>query len=226
MSKNYAYIRVSTTRQHTENQRMLISDYCSKHGIALDEEIAVEMSSRKSMKSRGLDEMLSRLRKNDTLVVSEVSRLARNIGEFQQILSELHKKQVYLHIVRQGIKTNGEHDVYTKILLSVLSLVAELETDFLSSRIKDGLARAKREGKVLGNKRIAELNKNIVENADAWAESKRTLIESFIQRGMTTRQIVAELNALDIKTRTGKQWELMTLHNVMKRLGIKTRNAR
>ena len=77
----YGYVRVSTQDQNVESQKNLISRYCVDHKLMVNEWIEVEMSSRKSTKARRIDELLNRIQPQDTLIVSELSRLGRSIKE-------------------------------------------------------------------------------------------------------------------------------------------------
>ena len=74
--KTIAYIRVSTVEQDTEVQRQAIRAYCKQHKIRVTRYVELTMSSRKSTKERKIDELLNQLDAGDTLIMSELSRLA------------------------------------------------------------------------------------------------------------------------------------------------------
>jgi DNA invertase Pin-like site-specific DNA recombinase len=222
MNRVVSYLRVSTDRQDLENQKLEIGTYTKKLGIKVDEWILVEMSSRKSFDKRKIDNLLSKLKKGDILIVSELSRLSRSIREIHNILHILMEKKVNLHVIKQNIVTNGEQDMTTKILVTVLSMVSEMERDLISQRTKNGLELVKKRGKKLGNPNIRTHVERIKEESQKWSESYRTLITGFVKQGMTQRQIVEEINKLNIQTRRGSEWRLVTLQRVMKRLGLKT----
>lgn len=226
--KVISYLRVSTDKQDLENQKVEIEKYTEKNGLTVDRWIQVEMSSRKSFDKRQIDELLSTLKKGDTLIVSELSRLSRSIREIHNILHILMEKKIFLHIIKQNIITtpDGGNDISTKILLTVLSMVSEMERDLISQRTKNGLERVKRSGKKLGNPNITTHVEKLKELSNRWSEDKRTLITGFVNQGMTQREVVSELNKLKIKTRMGCEWNLITLQRVMKRLGIQTVKTR
>ena len=216
MSRVYSYLRVSTDTQDLENQRVLISDYSSSHNLPIDEEISVEISSRKTLKDRRVSELVGKVRKGDSILVSELSRLGRSIPEISTLMRDFSKKGVNVHIIRQGIVTNGEQDISTKILITVLGLVSEIERDLISERTKMGLERVKREGKKLGNPNLHLINKRVHEHSVEWVETKRTIIESLVGKGLSQRKIVEELNTQGITTRQGKKWTLMGLQRCLK----------
>lgn len=77
----YGYIRVSNHDQNLEGQKNLISRYGMEHKLMVDEWIDVEMSSRKSLQARRIDELLNKLKPKDIVIASELSRLGRSIKE-------------------------------------------------------------------------------------------------------------------------------------------------
>lgn len=217
-SKTLAYLRVSTVKQELDNQRIEIEQYCSRNGLKVDDWIKVEISSRKSKKDRRIDDLLNQLKNGDTLIVSELSRLGRSLSEILEIVNGLIKKQVRFIAIKQGMTINGKGDIATKVMISVFGLLAEIERDLLSERTKNGLTRARAEGKKLGNPRLDLDNKRNMEEAQAYAESLRSILEGFRSQGMSQRQMVSELNKLGVKARRGGQWSLLQLQHVLKRL--------
>ena len=81
MGKTIGYIRVSSDKQTVDNQRLAILDYCNKQGIKVDDWIEVSMSTKKTPAQRRIDELLDRLKEGDRLIVAELSRLARSVGQ-------------------------------------------------------------------------------------------------------------------------------------------------
>lgn len=223
MNRVVSYLRVSTDKQDLDNQKLEIETYTKKLGIKVDEWIEVEMSSRKSFDKRKIDNLLSKLKKGDILIVSELSRLSRSIREIHNILHTLMEKKIKLHVIKQNIVTNGENDMTTKILITVLSMVSEMERELISQRTKNGLDLVKKRGKKLGNPNIKTHVAAIKEASREWAERYRTLIAGFVNQDMTQREIVEELNKLNIRTRRDSEWKLVTLQRVMKRLGLATK---
>jgi DNA invertase Pin-like site-specific DNA recombinase len=103
---------------------------------------------------------------------------------------------------------------------------SEIERDLISQRTRSGLARAKAEGKVLGNPNLKTDNQKRAEKANQEAEKLRNIITSLIRDGHSQRKIVAELNAAGIRTSKGSTFKLMTLQRVLKRLCSSTRTAK
>ncbi len=148
--KTLGYLRVSTAKQDVQNQKLEILTYANTNKMTVEDFLTVEMSSRKTMKERRIDELLEKLDTGDTLIVSELSRLGRSLGEIIQIVDALVKKHVRFIAVKQNMVINGRNDIQTKVMITMFGLFAEIERDLLSERTKMGLANARAKGKKLG----------------------------------------------------------------------------
>lgn len=144
----YGYLRVSTDKQDEENQKLEIGER-----ECIDEWIAVECSSRCSQDERGVTGLLHRLQYGDTVVVTELSRLARSTSELLLMVEGFIKEGVGLIALKQGIRipANGERmDASTKTIVTMFGLMAELERDFISMRTKMALSAKRAQGVKLG----------------------------------------------------------------------------
>jgi DNA invertase Pin-like site-specific DNA recombinase len=150
MGKVYGYIRVSTDKQTVDNQELSILKYCDTHKLRVDEWYRLEMSSRKTTKQRRIDELLDTLSKGDTLIVSELSRLARSVGQIAMMVDKLLDNGVRVVCIKEGMDLNGKRDMKAKVMITMFSLFSEIERDLISERTKEGLARARAQGKLLG----------------------------------------------------------------------------
>ena len=152
MSKTIAYIRVSTDDQDYRNQKFEILNYCDREDWKVDTWLELEMSSRQSSKERRIDELIDKLNPEDRLIVSELSRLGRSTGEVILLIKNITSIPVEFIAVKQGLRLNRENsqDITSKVIVTIFSLLAELERDLVSERTKIALARAKASGKKLG----------------------------------------------------------------------------
>jgi len=150
--KVLAYLRVSTDTQDLNTQRLAILEWANPRGIRVESWIEATISSRKSLKERRIEELLNQLNSGDTLLVSELSRLGRSTAEIIELVNEFARREINLIVVKQGIeiKAGNKQDMGTKVMLTVFSLLAELERDLISERTKMALARVKAQGKKLG----------------------------------------------------------------------------
>ena len=152
MSRNFAYLRVSTDTQDLKNQKFEILNYCHRQKLRVNKWLSIEISSRRSTKDRRIDELLALLKPGDRLIVSELSRLGRSTGEVIQLINQLSEMKVELIAIKQSLKINTKNrkDMTSKVMVTIFSLLAELERDLISERTRTALAQAKAAGKKLG----------------------------------------------------------------------------
>jgi len=148
--KILAYLRVSTDKQDLNNQRLAILSYAHKNKFKVKDFIEVQTSSRNSFKERMIDTLLEQLTPDDTLIVSELSRLGRSLGQVIKIVDELVKNHVQLIAIKENIVLNGKQTLQNKVMITLFGLFAEVERDLISERTKQGLNSARAKGKLLG----------------------------------------------------------------------------
>ena len=112
------------------------------HDIRIDDFIEATASGQASEKRRRLDELTSVLQRGDRLVVSELSRLGRSLGQIVTILDALAKAGVAFIALKENIRVEGKRDIQTKVMTTLFALFAEVERDLISERTREGLARA------------------------------------------------------------------------------------
>ena len=148
--KTVAYLRVSTRSQDLANQKLAILEFSQKRRFPIDQFIESRISSRKSPLERRIDEMLGTLQPGDRLLVSELSRLGRSLGQVIQIVETLVRRKIRFIAIKEAIEFDGKQDLRTKVMIALFGLFAEVERDLISERTKEGLAAAKAKGKLLG----------------------------------------------------------------------------
>ncbi len=144
----YGYIRVSTDKQTTDNQRFEILKYADEKKLSIDAWIEETVSSTRRLSDRKLGTLLTRMQKNDILIVSELSRLGRSLMEVMSILHTLMEKNVKVFTTKERYELGN--NINSNVLAFAFSLSAEIERSMISSRTKEALARKKSEGKRLG----------------------------------------------------------------------------
>ncbi len=149
MSKTIAYIRASTDKQDLNNQKLEILEYARKKDLKIDDFVEITISSRKTTKQRRIDEMLQILNDSDTLIVTELSRLGRSTAEVIALINELVARSIRVIVLKQNLDIN-QHDMNSKIIITLFSLFAELERDLVSLRTKEALVAKKTQGITLG----------------------------------------------------------------------------
>ncbi len=144
----YGYIRVSTDRQSVENQRFEIQRYCENRNIAVSKWIEEQISARKELDKRKLGLLLNKMSSGDILVVSELSRLGRNLMQIMSILHFCMQNEVRILTIKENYELGD--NINSKVLAFAFGLSAEIERNLISARTKEALARKKSEGVKLG----------------------------------------------------------------------------
>lgn len=174
------YTRVSTQDQELKNQKYEILNYADKNELTVTSWVQIQVSSRKSTKARLIDTLLEKLNSGDTLIVAELSRLGRSVGQIAIIVNTLVKTGVRLICIKENIKLNGTPDIQSKVILTMFSLFAEIERDLISERTKAGLARARAEGKLIG--RPKGLGKSVL-------DGKESEIQELLKKGVSKASV-------------------------------------
>lgn len=147
MSRVFAYCRVSTTDQTTENQLQEIA----AAGFAVDPRRAIEETISGSVAASerpGFGRLVDKLEAGDVLVVTKLDRLGRNAMDVRATVEALQGLGVRVHCLALG--GLDLTSAAGKMTMGVIAAVAEFERDLLVERTHAGLARAKAEGKAIG----------------------------------------------------------------------------
>lgn len=145
---NYGYIRVSTDKQTTENQRFEIERYSVARDIEIDEWIEETISATKKLSDRKFGLLLAKMQKNDQLIVTELSRLGRNLMQIMSILHACMERDIKVYTIKEHYELGN--NINSKVLAFAFGLSAEIERNLISQRTKEALARKKAEGVILG----------------------------------------------------------------------------
>lgn len=144
----YGYIRVSTDKQTVENQRYEVNQFCEKNVLVVDKWIEETISGSKHIQERKLGKLLKKMRKDDVLICSELSRLGRNLLMIMSILNECMNRDIQVWTIKDNYRLGS--DISSKVLAFAFGLSAEIERNLISQRTKEALARKKAEGVILG----------------------------------------------------------------------------
>ena len=166
---NVGYIRVSTVDQNTARQL---------DGLQLDK-VFTEHKSGKNKDREQLNAMLDYVRDGDTIHVHSIDRLARNLADLKELLNTMIAKGVSVQFHKEGMKFNGDKtDSMSNLLFNILGSFAEFERDIMLERQREGIAKAKEDGKYKGR------TKSIDDDAIRLAMSKE---------GASYRKVAKEL---------------------------------
>lgn len=139
------YSRISSADQNLARQKKILTDFGCEHII---EE---KMSGAKKENRKELQNLLKRLRFQDVLVVTDLSRLARSLQDLLAILKELEALQVKFVSIKENIDTR-ESNPYSRFMIQIMGAIAEFERELIKERQMEGIMIAKKEGKFQGRK--------------------------------------------------------------------------
>ena len=103
-----------------------------------------------------LEKAIDHLRAGDKLVVLKLDRLARNVTHMGKLLEEIETKGAGLVILSVGSETIDTTTATGKLILNMMVSVAQFERDMMLERQREGIAKAKAEGRYKGRKPTAK----------------------------------------------------------------------
>lgn len=180
----YGYIRVSTNKQTTENQRWEIEKYCAKNNLIVDKWIEETISATKDIKKRKLGKLIKRLHANDIIIASELSRLGRKLLEVMAILHHCMNTEATVITIKDNFRLDG--GIQSKVLAFAFGLAAEIERNLISQRTKEALAARKDKGMKLGRPFGAK-------NSKLKLSGQEDVIISMLNKGYTKNAIARKL---------------------------------
>ena len=202
---NYGYIRVSTDKQDTENQKLGINEKASQLGISIDEWISDDgISGAKEPEKRLLGVLLEKVQPGDIIIVSELSRLGRKLFMIMRILELLMNKEAKLYSVKDGY--NLDNTITSKVLAFAFGLAAEIERDMIQKRTKEGLARRRAQGVIVGRP-IGKTSKKLL-------DGKEEEIKKYLNLGLGASAIARIFGC-----------SRSTVHNYLKQCGLMLNEA-
>lgn len=180
----YAYIRVSTDKQTVENQRFEVQKFATEKGIVIDRWVSETASGTKAASDRKLGGLLKRMKKGDTLILTEISRLGRNLMQIMSILNLCMSKETKVLTVKERYELGN--NINSQILAFAFGLSAQIERDLISQRTKEALAMRKAAGKRLGREVGSK-------NSHYKLTGKEVLIRTMLEYGYSKSAICRKL---------------------------------
>jgi len=184
------YIRVSTEDQNTVRQL---------DGVELDERFEEKVSG-KDLKRPQLEAAIKHCRKGDTFIVHSMDRLSRSLTDLLAVVKELNAKGVIVQFHKENLTFTGDDSPMSMLMLNIMGSVAQFEREMIKERQREGIAKAKAEGKYKG--RAAALDEKQVtqlKERAAKGENKAALAREY----KITRTTLYKY--LDLKSEKGQQ---------------------
>src|SRR3954467_10092160 len=155
MKRVALYLRVSTDKQTTDNQRRELEAVAERSRwkvVKVYEDAGISGAKGRDRRP-GLDAMMKAVNAKEFDMVASwsVDRLGRSLTDLLGILQNLHEKGVGLFLHQQGLDTSTTAG---KAMFQMLGVFAEFERGIIRERVNAGLARAKANGTKLGRRRV------------------------------------------------------------------------
>lgn len=240
----YKYIRFSTDSQDERQQENTIDNWLKSKGMTADSVIKDNgVSGGTSYKERNLFNLVRELKLNDTLIVSEISRITRSgFGELNELIQSYFKpSNLRLIICNVGLDIDcSQISAMTELQLSMLSIFAKMEKELIVGRTKSALAtrrqaigkdggfmsssgnwtthfgRKKGERGVSTSQAIADSAKRRI-GADSERKRQWLLIHGMRSKGETLEQIAQTMNAVGELAPRGGAWTMATVSVALSR---------
>ena len=163
MKKFAIYARVSTSDQRVDNQLFDLRLFAQQRGFEVVAEFTDVGISGSKARRPGLDAMLreARKRKFSVLIVAAFDRLARSTKHFLTVVDELDSLGVEFISRRENIATDG---AMGRLFITLISSIAELESDLIKERVRAGIRRRKLEGLPVGRQPLDVDHASLVED--------------------------------------------------------------
>ena len=168
------YIRVSTAEQNTARQEILMEEL----GV---EKIFIDKCSGKNANRPKLIEMLNFVREGDTVVVSEISRFARNTKDLLTMIDDLTKRGVQFESQKEKIDTTTPTGQF---MLTIFAAVSQLEREYILARQREGIEAKKARGEYKGRVPIAVDKGQFEQEYKLWKSGQITATTAMAHLGL------------------------------------------
>lgn len=184
MARTFAYCRVSTAGQTTENQvREIVA---AGFKVEPHRVITETVSGSSAIEQRPeFMRLMDKLERDDVLIVTKMDRLGRNAIDVATTVEKLASMGVRVHVLALG--GVDLTSAAGKMTMGVLLAVAQFERDLLIERTQSGLARAKAEGAVLGRPGTLDEGQRATVRAELAAGAS---VSELARRYETSRQTI------------------------------------
>lgn len=178
------YICASSNKQMLEIQREEITKFTAYKDFSVDKWITEVVEEKSKQAGEKLKEVLTRLKKGDVLIVTELARLSRTLYELMEVLSNCLERGITVYSINDRYLFDDKLD--SKVMIKAFKLTEEIDRILVSARTKDALTHIKNSGRKLGRPQgsdskqfFLDNNKEEVMNMLERGESVGTICEHF-----------------------------------------------
>lgn len=180
----FGYARVSTSQQSLDIQINALREA----GVNPNR-IFSEKESGKSMERSGLELLRLKVEEGDVILVKKLDRLGRDTADMINLIKEFDKMGVYVRFLDDGISTEGQTG---KMVVTILSAIAEADRARILERTNEGRLAAKAKGVKFGRKRIIDRAK-VIEMKESGVGGSETARKMGIGRS-TVYKVLKEIH--------------------------------
>ena len=148
------YARVSTKdkEQNPENQLIRLREYCKVREWKFREYVDFASGAKKDRP--GLKSIMNDLTQLDGILVLRLDRFGRSLQNLLENLNLIRSQGKFFEAIDQGLKISEKKDPMNDFMLAILGAAAEFERELISERVRDGMARARKENRKIGRPEI------------------------------------------------------------------------
>ena len=204
MAKKYIYIRVSTIKQDYTQQMGCINGYFARMGInpaAIDSIVQEKISGTVKASERKVSELLKQCQTGDTIFISELSRISRNMSDLFAIVSECCERGISLIQCKDGTQIEN-NSIGGKALLFAMSLAAEIEVANIRQRTQMGI----------------DVIKSKIDNGEEYISKRSGKVVKHLGRDKGCDLSVARAASIESKRKRAAEWRANNIgYNTVRR---------
>ncbi len=169
---NVGYIRVSSNGQNTDRQL---------DGVTLDKVFTEKVSGGSTDKRVELQSCIEWFRDGETLHIHDISRLARNLSDLQDLVKKLNAKGVTVKFHKESLTFEGGKDnPMNTLMLQIIGAIAQFEKSLINERQAEGIAKALAKGVKFGvDKKLDDAQIRAIKAQIAAGASVTTLAKQY-----------------------------------------------
>lgn len=206
------YVRVSTSIKD-ENGNFVQKFDRQLNGVDVDVLFEERASGASKDNRPELQKCLASLEKGDTLVVHEVSRLARSTLDLLDIVQSLISRGVQVKILKENLEFGGKNDsAANKLMLTMLGAIADFERSIIKTRISEGIQAKIAKGEKWGGhhpkaaEKLRELNEKKMEQKVEEEKPHVEIISDLLEKGLKLAEVARKMTSYGLKTSTGRDY--------------------
>lgn len=181
-----AYLRVTKDKKHLEKQKLEIDTYVTAHDIKIDKWVTDVVDIKRKDNTLILFQLITRMKKGDKLIITDIARLGRTLSEVMKILNKCMEKGIGIYSLNDRYILDDYLDM--QVIGKTCILIADIEHHLMSTRTKEALAHKKdKKGVKLGRPKGTAAKQAVL-------KSHKEEVMNMLERGDTVEMICNHFN--------------------------------